>query len=90
MSVTYQNKYYDLKAQAINISNNGGTAQAAVDLSILSGSADFIRDIPWYAWLGGAKTCNVQYTATAVYADRNSNQNGANTVYTVTYTLVNQ
>jgi hypothetical protein len=90
VSRTVTNNRYNLKTHAINISANGGTAQSAIDLSISPGPVDFIRDIPWWSWIGGNKMCNLEYTVTATYAQGCSDQNGGNTIFNVTYTLLNQ
>lgn len=87
INATIVRKFYDLKAHAINMQTGGGTAQAAVDLTTITAATDFIRDIPVNS---GAHTCNVQYTATARYEDGYGVQNGGDTIYTITYTIVNQ
>jgi hypothetical protein len=79
------NRQYGLMAEAIRIDNaNGGVAQGAIDLTIISQATNFITNI---AWLSGTHTCNVRYTASARYQNGYTDA-GSNTVYTVTYTIL--
>ncbi|HUI63896.1 MAG TPA: hypothetical protein VL126_03565 [Bacteroidota bacterium] len=85
VSTSCPGQRFSLKVLAINLSS--GVAAPAVTLTNGMLASDFLTSIP--ANDASSRTCTLQYTASATFAQGNSTELG-NDVHTVTYTMLAQ
>ncbi|MBM3324750.1 MAG: hypothetical protein FJY66_03695 [Calditrichaeota bacterium] len=74
---------FTLKVLAINVSSGDGTAAGEVTLT--TGAANFVVDIPAGIPVGDPGTCILRYRASATASDGTGTD-----VHTVTYTITDQ